>query len=75
MMRFHCSSPYLWFPQTRFPEIEALASGAVLSTYQRTRVESVCARLGLTSLGYLWQVPPRLRLYIVDSNHSATLDL
>lgn len=42
--------------QQRHPEVEGLASGAVLSTYQRTRVESVCARLGLTSLAYLWQV-------------------
>ena len=37
------------------PEATALASGAILSNYQRLRVEHVCARLGLVSLSYLWQ--------------------
>jgi|GEM_PF-248512 len=37
------------------PGLEAVCSGAILSTYQRNRVESVCARLGLVSLAYLWQ--------------------
>lgn len=40
--------------------MEAVASGAVLSTYQRTRVESVCGRLGLQSLAFLWQVGPAI---------------
>ena len=35
----------------------AVCSGAILSTYQRTRVESVALRLGLTPLSYLWQYP------------------
>ena len=39
------------------PEANALSSGAILSTYQRTRVESICSRLGLTSLAFLWQWP------------------
>ncbi|KAJ9469654.1 Diphthine--ammonia ligase [Diplonema papillatum] len=39
----------------RFPEVTAVSSGAILSNYQRLRVESVCARLGLVSLAYLWQ--------------------
>lgn len=34
---------------------QAVAVGAILSDYQRVRVENVCARLGLTSLAYLWQ--------------------
>jgi diphthine-ammonia ligase len=34
---------------------EAVSSGAILSTYQRVRVENVCGRLGLKSLGYLWR--------------------
>lgn len=38
------------------PNIVAVTSGAILSTYQRTRIESVCVRLGLTSLAYLWQM-------------------
>lgn len=37
------------------PEIEAVSVGAILSSYQRTRVEDVCARLGLVALSYLWQ--------------------
>lgn len=39
------------------PEANAVSAGALLSTYQRTRVESVAVRLGLTSLAYLWQLP------------------
>ncbi|WVQ98311.1 hypothetical protein IAU59_005434 [Kwoniella sp. CBS 9459] len=37
------------------PEATALASGAILSTYQRLRIEHVCSRLNLVSLSYLWQ--------------------
>lgn len=29
--------------------------GAINSTYQKTRVENVCKRLGLTPLCYLWE--------------------
>ena len=39
----------------RWPEVEGIVTGAVLSTYQRTRVEDVCIRLGLKSIAYLWQ--------------------
>jgi diphthine-ammonia ligase len=35
--------------------IDAVSTGAILSTYQRIRVENVCSRLGLKSLCYLWQ--------------------
>ena len=38
-----------------YPEVEAVTSGAILSTYQRLRVENVCTRLKLTSLAYMWQ--------------------
>ena len=34
----------------RFPGLEGVVSGAVLSEYQRNRVEHVCARLGLASV-------------------------
>ena len=34
--------------------IQGIAVGAVLSDYQRVRVENVSSRLGLTSLAYLW---------------------
>lgn len=33
---------------------EAVSVGAILSQYQRLRVEHVCARLGLQTLTYLW---------------------
>lgn len=39
------------------PEANALSAGAILSTYQRTRVESIALRLGLTPLAYLWKYP------------------
>ncbi|TKA72793.1 hypothetical protein B0A55_07325 [Friedmanniomyces simplex] len=39
------------------PDINAVSTGAILSDYQRTRVESVALRLGFTPLSYLWQWP------------------
>lgn len=39
------------------PEVNAVCIGAILSTYQRTRIESVALRLGLVPLAYLWQFP------------------
>ncbi|KAL5614589.1 uncharacterized protein BROUX77_000426 [Berkeleyomyces rouxiae] len=41
----------------RHPEVNAICAGAILSTYQRTRVESVAVRLGLVPLAYLWKYP------------------
>jgi len=35
--------------------IEAVCSGAILSDYQRIRVENICKRLNLTSLAYLYK--------------------
>ncbi|KAM0332423.1 hypothetical protein ACHAQA_002704 [Verticillium albo-atrum] len=49
--------PLLRTIMTRHPEANALCAGAILSTYQRTRVESVALRLGLTPLAYLWKYP------------------
>eukprot|EP00871_Galdieria_phlegrea_P001185 jgi/Galph1/2067/GphlegSOOS_G729.1 len=37
------------------PQVEAVSSGAILSNYQRYRVEHVCSRLNLISLSYLWR--------------------
>jgi diphthine-ammonia ligase len=34
--------------------IEGVSTGAIMSTYQKNRVENLCERLGLTSLAYLW---------------------
>ncbi|XP_020250608.1 diphthine--ammonia ligase isoform X2 [Asparagus officinalis] len=39
----------------QIPSVAAVSSGAIASDYQRLRVESVCARLGLVSLAYLWK--------------------
>lgn len=39
------------------PNANALSTGAILSSYQRTRIESVALRLGLAPLAYLWQYP------------------
>lgn len=36
-------------------EFDAVAVGAILSDYQRLRVEDVCSRLGICSLSYLWR--------------------
>uniref|UniRef100_A0A3B3S952 Diphthine--ammonia ligase n=1 Tax=Paramormyrops kingsleyae TaxID=1676925 RepID=A0A3B3S952_9TELE len=35
--------------------VEAVSVGAILSDYQRVRVENVCARLHLQPLAYLWR--------------------
>ncbi|KAI9796044.1 MAG: hypothetical protein M1833_006552 [Piccolia ochrophora] len=51
------------------PEIDAVSTGAILSDYQRTRVESVSLRLGLTPLSYLWQYP-----YLPPVGHEALLN-
>lgn len=39
------------------PEANAVSTGAILSHYQRTRVESIAIRLNLVPLSYLWQFP------------------
>ncbi|KAL0938990.1 ATP-binding endoribonuclease [Colletotrichum truncatum] len=49
--------PLLRTIMAHHPEANALCAGAILSTYQRTRVESVALRLGLTPLAYLWKYP------------------
>lgn len=41
--------------KSHHPEIQGVSVGAILSNYQRVRVEHVCRRLGLTPLCYLWQ--------------------
>ena len=39
----------------RHPEVQAVCCGAILSNFQRLRVEHVCQRLGLASLAFLWE--------------------
>ncbi|KAG7361982.1 phospholipid-translocating P-type ATPase, flippase [Nitzschia inconspicua] len=48
--------------QQQFPSLQAVSSGAILSTYQRMRIENVCQRLGLTSISYLWRLAPQQEL-------------
>jgi diphthine-ammonia ligase len=60
--------------QRLFPEVEAVSSGAIFSTYQRNRVEHVCGRLNLMSVGYLWQKEQHSLLgEMVDSGVEAIL--
>ncbi|CAC5365164.1 DPH6 [Mytilus coruscus] len=55
-------------------QIEAVSVGAILSDYQRVRVEHVCQRLGLTSLAYLWRRDQsELLKEMIDSGVSAIL--
>ncbi|KAI1412656.1 adenine nucleotide alpha hydrolases-like protein [Hypoxylon sp. FL1857] len=55
------------------PEVNALCTGAILSTYQRTRIESVALRLGLVPLAYLWQFP-ELPLASLSTSTSTNAD-
>ncbi|KAG4428648.1 hypothetical protein IFR05_015868 [Cadophora sp. M221] len=59
------------------PTANALSTGAILSTYQRTRVESVALRLGLTPLSYLWQypiLPPGTQISLLEDMQAIGLD-
>jgi diphthine-ammonia ligase len=47
----------LAFVQAALPGVQAVSCGAIASDYQRTRVERVCARLGLVSLAFMWNQP------------------
>jgi diphthine-ammonia ligase len=53
------------------PDVKGVAVGAILSTYQRVRVEHVCSRLGLTALAYLWQ---RDQMNLLHEMREAGLD-
>ncbi|KAL5770554.1 hypothetical protein ACOSP7_014708 [Xanthoceras sorbifolium] len=52
----------------QMPSVTAVSSGAIASDYQRLRVESVCSRLGLVSLGYLWKQDQSLLLQEMITN-------
>ncbi|CAM8923464.1 unnamed protein product [Rhodiola kirilowii] len=52
----------------QIPSITAVSSGAIASDYQRLRVESICSRLGLVSLAYLWKHDQSLLLNEMISN-------
>ncbi|XP_054556285.1 diphthine--ammonia ligase isoform X2 [Talpa occidentalis] len=46
---------FLFYSSTEKEDIEGVSVGAILSDYQRVRVENVCKRLNLQPLAYLWQ--------------------
>lgn len=59
------------------PSANAISTGAILSTYQRTRVESVALRLGLTPLGFLWKypiLPPATQASLLEDMQAVNLD-
>jgi len=61
----------------KHPGVNAVSTGAILSTYQRTRVESVAIRLSLTPLSYLWQyplLPPYTQSSLLDDMRNAGQD-
>lgn len=56
------------------PDIKAVSSGAIMSTYQKNRVEHVCDRLGLKSVALLWERDQKELLQeMVDSGLHAIL--
>ncbi|CAH8666672.1 unnamed protein product [Schistosoma curassoni] len=56
---------------SEIPDVTAVSSGAILSDYQRYRVENVTRRLGLRSLCFLWQ---RSQEELLEDIVSAGLD-
>lgn len=54
--------------------VEGVSSGAILSTYQKNRVENICKRLNMTSLAYLWnRNQAELLTEMIDSGLDAIL--
>ncbi|EAK87667.1 MJ050-like PP-loop ATpase [Cryptosporidium parvum Iowa II] len=41
----------------KFPDIQGVSCGAVMSNYQRNRLEEVCHRLRLQSFCFMWMLP------------------
>jgi len=60
--------------KTEHPEIEGVSVGAILSNFQRVRVESVCNRLNLTAFAFLWRIEqPKILRDMIDSHLTAVL--
>ncbi|MDR2545059.1 MAG: TIGR00289 family protein [Methanobrevibacter sp.] len=38
--------------------VEAVYSGAIFSTYQKTRIDNICEKIGLKSIAPLWHINP-----------------
>ncbi|NXO00125.1 DPH6 ligase, partial [Rhinopomastus cyanomelas] len=55
-------------------EVEGVSVGAILSDYQRVRVENVCGRLNLQPLAYLWRRDQEVLLKeMISSNIQAII--
>ncbi|CAK8677527.1 unnamed protein product [Clavelina lepadiformis] len=50
-------------------DFSAVSCGAILSDYQRIRVENVCSRLNICSLSYLWRRDEKELLKEMIDNH------
>ncbi|KAJ1605312.1 PP-loop ATPase, partial [Cryptosporidium canis] len=51
-----------------YPDIQGVSCGAVMSNYQRNRLEEVCHRLKLQSFCFMWMIPEHALLHsIVES--------
>ncbi|XP_053993770.1 diphthine--ammonia ligase-like isoform X2 [Hylaeus volcanicus] len=48
-----------------YPRVKYVITGAILSNYQRCRVENVCQRLDLVSLAFLWKMPQSIVLHLM----------
>lgn len=60
--------------KTEHPEIEGVSVGAILSNFQRVRVENICNRLNLTAFAYLWRIEqPKILRDMIDSHLTAVL--
>lgn len=55
----------------RFPSVAAVSCGAILSNYQRLRVEAVAQRVGLLPLTFMWQ---RSQRNLLDDMIAAGID-
>lgn len=55
-------------------EITAVSCGAILSSYQKNRLENVCRRLNMVPLCYLWGADQK-RLFdeMIDANLEAII--
>lgn len=55
-------------------QFEAVSVGAIASSYQKSRVENICQRLGIEMLAYLWHKDQdELLQSMIDNNFNAIL--
>lgn len=61
----------------RFPDVAGVSCGAIVSTFQRLRLESVCRRndIGMTPLCYLWNYDRVSLLNEIVNNESLNMEV